>query len=35
VAGLPVLKRVLPAAGGLLAVVLVVLGIRRRRARRG
>jgi carbon monoxide dehydrogenase subunit G len=34
VAGLPVLKRVLPAAGGLLAVLLVVLGIRRRRARR-
>ena len=35
VAGLPVLKRVLPAAGGLLALLLVVLGIRRRRARRG
>jgi carbon monoxide dehydrogenase subunit G len=35
VAGLPVLKRVLPAAGGLLAVVLILLGIRRRRARRG
>jgi carbon monoxide dehydrogenase subunit G len=35
VAGLPVLKRVLPAAGGLLAVLLILLGIRRRRARRG
>jgi carbon monoxide dehydrogenase subunit G len=34
VAGLPVLKRVLPAAAGLLAVILVFLGIRRRRARR-
>ncbi len=34
VAGLPVLKRVLPAAGGLLAVLLIVLGVRRRRARR-
>ena len=35
VAGLPVLKRVAPAVGGLLAVLLIVLGIRRRRARRG
>jgi carbon monoxide dehydrogenase subunit G len=35
VAGLPVLKRVLPAAGGVLAVLLIALGIRRRRARRG
>jgi carbon monoxide dehydrogenase subunit G len=34
VAGLPVLKRVLPAAAGLLAVILVFLGVRRRRARR-
>ena len=34
VAGLPVLKRVLPAAGGLIAVLLILLGIRRRRARR-
>jgi carbon monoxide dehydrogenase subunit G len=34
VAGLPVLKRVLPAAGGLLAVLLILAGIRRRRARR-
>ena len=35
VAGLPVLKRVLPAAAGLIAVILVFLGFRRRRARRG
>jgi hypothetical protein len=35
VAGLPVLKRVLPAAAALLAVILVFLGVRRRRARRG
>jgi carbon monoxide dehydrogenase subunit G len=35
VAGLPVLKRLLPAAAGLLAVILVFLGVRRRRARRG
>jgi hypothetical protein len=35
VAGLPVLKRVLPAAAGLLALILVFLGVRRRRARRG
>ncbi len=35
VAGLPVLKRVLPAAGGLLAVLLIIFGVRRRRARRG
>jgi carbon monoxide dehydrogenase subunit G len=34
VAGLPVLKRVLPAAAGLLALILVFLGVRRRRARR-
>jgi len=34
VAGLPVLKRVLPAAAGLVAVILVFLGVRRRRARR-
>jgi len=36
VAGLPVLKRAVPAAVGLLALLLVVLGIRRRRrSRRG
>jgi carbon monoxide dehydrogenase subunit G len=35
VAGLPVLKRVVPAAAGVLALILVVFGIRRRRARRG
>ncbi len=36
VAGLPVLKRAVPAAAGLLALLLVVLGIRRRRrSRRG
>ncbi len=34
VAGLPVLKRAVPAAAALLAVILVLLGIRRRRARR-
>ncbi len=34
VAGIPVLKRVIPAAGGVLAVLLVVFGLRRRRARR-
>ena len=34
VAGLPVLKRALPAAAALIAVLLVLLGIRRRRARR-
>jgi carbon monoxide dehydrogenase subunit G len=34
VAGLPVLKRALPAAAGLIALILVVLGFRRRRARR-
>jgi carbon monoxide dehydrogenase subunit G len=34
VAGLPVLKRALPAAVGALAVLLIVLGVRRRRARR-
>ena len=34
VAGLPVLKRALPAAGGLVALILVFLGLRRRRARR-
>jgi carbon monoxide dehydrogenase subunit G len=35
VAGLPVLKRALPAAAGLVALILVFLGLRRRRARRG
>ena len=35
VAGLPVLKRAVPAAAGVLALILVVFGIRRRRARRG
>jgi carbon monoxide dehydrogenase subunit G len=35
VAGLPVLKRAVPAAAGLLALILVFLGVRRRRARRG
>ncbi len=35
VAGLPVLKRALPAAAGLIALLLVFLGLRRRRARRG
>ena len=34
VAGLPVLKRVVPAAVGAVAVLLIVLGVRRRRARR-
>jgi carbon monoxide dehydrogenase subunit G len=34
VAGLPVLKRALPAAAGLLGLILLVLGIRRRRSRR-
>ena len=34
VAGLPVLKRVLPAAAALLAVLFVLFGLRRRRARR-
>jgi carbon monoxide dehydrogenase subunit G len=34
VAGLPVLKRALPAAAALLALILVVLGVRRRRSRR-
>jgi carbon monoxide dehydrogenase subunit G len=33
VAGVPVLKRVLPAAAGLLLAILVVLGVRRRRSR--
>jgi carbon monoxide dehydrogenase subunit G len=33
VAGVPVLKRALPAAGALLLAVLVVLGVRRRKAR--
>ena len=33
VAGLPVLKRALPAAAGLIAVILVLLGLRRRRNR--
>jgi carbon monoxide dehydrogenase subunit G len=35
VAGLPVLKRAVPAAAALIAVLLVVFGLRRRRARRG
>src|SRR5580698_2701432 len=35
VAGLPVLKRALPAAAGVLGLILVILGIRRRRSRRG
>jgi carbon monoxide dehydrogenase subunit G len=34
VAGLPVLKRALPAVAGVLAVVLVFFGLRRRRSRR-
>jgi carbon monoxide dehydrogenase subunit G len=34
VAGMPVLKRAVPAAAALIAVILVVLGVRRRRARR-
>jgi carbon monoxide dehydrogenase subunit G len=34
VAGLPVIKRVAPAIAALIAVLLVVLGLRRRRARR-
>jgi carbon monoxide dehydrogenase subunit G len=34
VAGLPVIKRAAPAVAALLAVLLVVLGLRRRRARR-
>jgi carbon monoxide dehydrogenase subunit G len=34
VAGLPVLKRAVPAAAAFIAVLLVLLGIRRRRARR-
>ena len=34
VAGLPVLKRALPAVAGLVALILVILGVRRRRARR-
>jgi carbon monoxide dehydrogenase subunit G len=34
VAGLPVLKRALPAVAGLLALILVVFGLRRRRSRR-
>jgi carbon monoxide dehydrogenase subunit G len=34
VAGLPVLKRAIPVAGGLLALILVIFGIRRRRTRR-
>jgi carbon monoxide dehydrogenase subunit G len=35
VAGLPVLKRAVPAAAGLLVLILVVFGLRRRRTRRG
>jgi carbon monoxide dehydrogenase subunit G len=35
VAGLPVLKRAWPAAAGLIAVVVIVLRVRRRRSRRG
>jgi uncharacterized protein len=34
VAGLPVLKRALPAAAAVLGLILVLLGIRRRRSRR-
>jgi carbon monoxide dehydrogenase subunit G len=34
VAGLPVLKRALPAAAGVLGLILVILGLRRRRSRR-
>jgi carbon monoxide dehydrogenase subunit G len=34
VAGMPVLKRALPAAAALIALILVLLGVRRRRARR-
>jgi carbon monoxide dehydrogenase subunit G len=34
VAGLPVLKRAVPAAAGLLVLILVIFGLRRRRARR-
>ncbi len=34
VAGLPVLKRALPAAAGLIALLVVFFGLRRRRARR-
>jgi carbon monoxide dehydrogenase subunit G len=34
VAGLPVLKRAVPAAAGLVALILVFFGLRRRRARR-
>jgi carbon monoxide dehydrogenase subunit G len=35
VAGLPVLKRAVPAAAGLLVLILVIFGLRRRRIRRG
>lgn len=35
VAGLPVLKRVVPAVAGLLVLLLIVLGLRRRRRSRG
>jgi len=35
VAGLPVLKRAVPAVAALVAVLLVIFGLRRRRARRG
>jgi hypothetical protein len=34
VAGMPVLKRALPVAAGLLAAAIIALGLRRRRARR-
>jgi len=34
IAGLPVLKRAVPAAAGLLGLILVIFGLRRRRARR-
>jgi hypothetical protein len=34
VAGLPVLKRAVPAAAALIGVLLVLIGVRRRRARR-
>jgi hypothetical protein len=34
IAGLPVLKRAIPAAAAIIAVLFVLLGIRRRRNRR-
>ncbi|HUA41507.1 MAG TPA: SRPBCC domain-containing protein [Streptosporangiaceae bacterium] len=35
VAGMPVLKRAIPAAAALVAILLVIFGLRRRRSRRG